>query len=259
MSTSEPIGFAVSLTRKDGRPGCSCSFCDGARALGDDACLMYGHEGGEDGIGWAVAAKVVVSGGGAVRTCGSKVVVSGTTEATVLVTARTTYRSPDPQGWCEETLSRAASKGYGAIRSAAVRDYASLFDRCRLELPRDRDLESLPTQERLARLREDDPGRRVDSTDYQIVRTLLGSLGEVGTSSIGEVAKLCGVSKSTLSRFVRGLGFDDYADFRAAGAGVRGPVWCVLRRGGAGVGGFLARSCHRVCAQLLPPEPIVHY
>lgn len=63
-----------------------------------------------------------------------------------------------------------------------------------------------------------DGSARVDSTDYQIARTLLGSLGEVGTSSIGEVAELCGVSKSTLSRFVRGLGFDDYADFRAAAA-----------------------------------------
>lgn len=185
VSASEPIGFAVSLTRKDGRPGCSCSFCDGVRTVGDDTCLMYGHEGGEDGIGWAVASKVLVSGGGTVRTCGSGITVSGTTEATVLVTARTTYRSKDPQGWCEETLSRAASKGFEAIRAESIQDYTNLFDRCRLELPREQDLEDIPTTERLAHLREDGDVRHVDlglvNTYFDYARYLLISSSREGS------------------------------------------------------------------------------
>lgn len=54
------------------------------------------------------------------------------------------------------------------------------------------------------------------STDYHIARTLIQNFYELHLLSIGEVARLCSVSKSTISKFIRSLGFEDYADFRAS-------------------------------------------
>lgn len=54
------------------------------------------------------------------------------------------------------------------------------------------------------------------STDYHIARTLIQNFYELHLLSIGEVAGLCSVSKSTISKFIRNLGFEDYADFRAS-------------------------------------------
>jgi DNA-binding MurR/RpiR family transcriptional regulator len=53
---------------------------------------------------------------------------------------------------------------------------------------------------------------RLDSTNYHIAITLLNHYNEISHLSISEVAKLCNVSKSTISKFARSIGFDDYFD-----------------------------------------------
>ena len=52
-----------------------------------------------------------------------------------------------------------------------------------------------------------------DEVDYSIARYVLTHLDEVATKSMGRIAEGAAVSKSTLSRFVRRFGFDDYDDF----------------------------------------------
>ena len=54
------------------------------------------------------------------------------------------------------------------------------------------------------------------STYHHIALTLLQNLRLLQTSSIHDVAELCAVSKSTISKFIRELGYHDYADFRYA-------------------------------------------
>lgn len=54
------------------------------------------------------------------------------------------------------------------------------------------------------------------STDYYIAFTLLSNFYSICEMSIGEVAGLCSVSKSTISKFIRKLNFTDYAEFKAA-------------------------------------------
>lgn len=56
------------------------------------------------------------------------------------------------------------------------------------------------------------------STEHHIAIVLLNHLFELGGLSVKEVAELCTVAKSTLSKFVREIGFDDYKDFRLAAA-----------------------------------------
>ena len=64
----------------------------------------------------------------------------------------------------------------------------------------------------LAMLNDND----LDSTNYHIAMTLLMNFYSLYKLSIGEVAKLCSVSKSTISKFIIVLNFEDYADFRAS-------------------------------------------
>lgn len=55
-----------------------------------------------------------------------------------------------------------------------------------------------------------------DSIYYHIAITTLQHIEEINSLSIGELAELCAVSKSTISKFVRYIGYEDFADFRYA-------------------------------------------
>lgn len=54
-----------------------------------------------------------------------------------------------------------------------------------------------------------------DSTFYSIAYTMLLNFDNLQNLSINDVANLCHVSKSTISKFVRSLNFEDYSDFKA--------------------------------------------
>ncbi len=53
-----------------------------------------------------------------------------------------------------------------------------------------------------------------DSTDAHIASELLRMIKDIDKIPIDIVAKKCSVSKSTVSKFVKKLGFDDYKEFR---------------------------------------------
>lgn len=55
-----------------------------------------------------------------------------------------------------------------------------------------------------------------DSTFYHIALCMLHSFDQLVRLSIAEVADLCHVSKSTISKFIRALGYEDFAAFRYA-------------------------------------------
>lgn len=63
-------------------------------------------------------------------------------------------------------------------------------------------------------LNDKDPG----STDYFIALTLLMNFSSLSEMTINEVATKCYVSKSTISKFIRSIHFEDYAEFKAAAA-----------------------------------------
>lgn len=53
-----------------------------------------------------------------------------------------------------------------------------------------------------------------NSTEFHIAEKLLDMLYEIEYMPIDQVAEKCHISKSTLSKFVKGLGFADYKGFR---------------------------------------------
>ncbi len=55
-----------------------------------------------------------------------------------------------------------------------------------------------------------------NSTYYYIALTILKHFPKMRSAGINEIAKLCVVSKSTISKFIREIGYRDYADFRNA-------------------------------------------
>jgi DNA-binding MurR/RpiR family transcriptional regulator len=57
---------------------------------------------------------------------------------------------------------------------------------------------------------------KTDSIYYHIATVILVNFERIGTMSIIEIAELCAVSKSMISKFVRAIGFDDYKEFIAA-------------------------------------------
>jgi len=55
-----------------------------------------------------------------------------------------------------------------------------------------------------------------DSVDYHIAMRMLQHYHELSDMTISEVAAMCNVAKSTISKVIRKLGYEDYADFRSA-------------------------------------------
>ena len=54
------------------------------------------------------------------------------------------------------------------------------------------------------------------STYYHIANILLCNYDSIQKMTISEVADLCFVSKSTISKFTRYIGFDDFLELKAA-------------------------------------------
>lgn len=55
-----------------------------------------------------------------------------------------------------------------------------------------------------------------NSINYHIAMTMLKNFDNLTNLPINEVASLCNVSKSTISKFIRHIGFEDYFEFRDA-------------------------------------------
>lgn len=55
-----------------------------------------------------------------------------------------------------------------------------------------------------------------DSTYYHIAMIMLKHIKDLGTIGIDELADLCNVAKSTISKFIRVLGYESYSEFRYA-------------------------------------------
>ena len=126
-----------------------------------------------------------INEGGRVEVSGNDVVVSNANAATLLLVAATDYRGKDPVTECGHYLARAA-KPYSSLKAAHLADHEQLFRRSDLQLAppaNEPSIENLPTDERLARVKQgqDDPG--LAALYYQFGRYLL-----MGSSRPGAMA-----------------------------------------------------------------------
>ncbi len=122
-----------------------------------------------------------VNEGGQVEASGSELIVTKANAVTLLLVAATNYRGGDPVAACAQYMAR-ATKPFAALKAAHTADHEKLFRRVELTLAAsDPSVESLPTDERLVRLKsgKEDPG--LSALYFQFGRYLLMGSSRPGT------------------------------------------------------------------------------
>jgi alpha-L-fucosidase 2 len=138
-----------------------------------------------------------VAQGGNVQVAGTDVTVSNAIAVTLVVVIATNYRGGDPALACTRYLAGAA-KPYPVLKSRHIADHEKLFRRVDLVLAppaSDPSIETLPTDERLARVKkgQEDPG--LAALYFQFGRYLL-----MGSSRPGAMAaNLQGIWNESMS------------------------------------------------------------
>ena len=129
------------------------------RRLSHAKPVLYGAEIGGLGMFFDARLRAVVKDGSA-HTDANGLSVTGVTEATLVLTAGTSFngsgKSPsrdgaDPAARSRADLARAASKSYAELRAVHVADYQRLFNRVSLALGAPSEQSALPTDQRIER------------------------------------------------------------------------------------------------------------
>lgn len=105
-----------------------------------------------------------------------ELIVKGATEATLIFTASTDMRGPNPDTLCLEQLKRAAGKAYTELLSRHTTDFRAIASRVRLELgAAGSDAGKLPTDARLKRFQQGADDQDLLALYFQYGRYLLQS------------------------------------------------------------------------------------
>lgn len=175
----ELLNFDLSLTRKDNRSGRGSSFCDGTEVLDGNKIRLYGKQGGDHGIAFELLVQVRTKNGKISR-MGSHLLVEDAKEATLFITARTSFRSEQPLQWCMDVLSNAEKESYGTLQERHIKDYLSYYEKSNLKLNCKDSYEHLTTPERLEQMRNGIEDIELINTYYNFARYLLISSSREG-------------------------------------------------------------------------------
>ena len=176
----ELLNFDLSLTRKDNRSGRGSSFCDGIEVLDGNKIRLYGKQGGNHGIAFELLVQVRTKNGKISR-MGSHLLVEDAKEATLFITARTSFRSEQPLQWCMDVLSNAEKESYGTLQERHIKDYLSYYEKSNLKLNCKDSYEHLTTPERLEQMRNGIEDIELINTYYNFARYLLISSSREGS------------------------------------------------------------------------------
>ena len=176
----ELLNFDLSLTRKDNRSGRGSSFCDGTEVLDGNKIRLYGKQGGDHGIAFELLVQVRTKNGKISR-MGSHLLVEDAKEATLFITARTSFRSEQPLQWCMDVLSNAEKESYGTLQERHIKDYLSYYEKSNLKLNCKDSYEHLTTPERLEQMRNGIEDIELINTYYNFARYLLISSSREGS------------------------------------------------------------------------------
>ena len=191
-----PISFNATLTR----------IRDAAtRAVGTDTLLMEGQaivdpsstryaDERRTGVKFAAMLRALPEGGRA-RIDADRLVVEGATAVTLMLTASTSIRAPDPVDAASKALTAAATKPFAAVRAAHVRDYRQLFDRVTLTLGSGSTRQTTPTDQRLKAVAAGETDPDLIALYFQFGRYLLISSSRPGSMA----ANLQGIWNDSLS------------------------------------------------------------
>ena len=116
-------------------------------------------EGNNSGLGFYGALRCVECDG-KVETIGEHLIITDASNAILLFSAATTFRSKTPDKMTTDILDKAAGRTLEELRIRHLADFKPIYGKMRLELPQDEELEKLPVDERLEQMRQgkDDMG-----------------------------------------------------------------------------------------------------
>ena len=150
---TENISFDVTMTREQDAD---------VKSISDDILRLSGQC-GDDGMRFSAYLKVQVEGG-EIQSDEDRISVNKANVITLFLAGATSYinqsdASGNPHELCENYLAGVVDKSYEAIRADHIADHQSLFRRVDMNLGTT-DAENLPTDERLAAVKEgaSDPG-----------------------------------------------------------------------------------------------------
>ena len=160
---------------------------------GRDRLNMIGGLGGGTGLRFRASAKVIADGG-RLDTYPERILVENATTATIVLTAATSYRGADPEVAVERHIAAAAHKGFERLRADHVADHQRLFRRATLRLG-PAAASTLPTDERLERVKRGEPDSALEALYFQFGRYLLMASSRPG----GLPANLQGLWNDSMS------------------------------------------------------------
>lgn len=156
-------------------------YVDELSKVDDRTLMMRGHCGGTGGMSFCCAVRAVIQGG-KVQTIGEQLMVEGADSVTLLLAAATTYRHTNPIEAILERLDVSAAEDYETLKSRHIEDFQSLFNRVHLQLPSSgEDIERLPVNQRLQRMREGNDDQGLAALYYHFGRYLLISCSRPGS------------------------------------------------------------------------------
>jgi len=126
----------------------------------------------QEGIGFAVEARLSAIAGEMRAGEGACLEVAGADELVVVMTVAVDYDQPDPAAWCAHHLD-GVPMDFGVLREAHVAEHRGLFERVILEVPRSPEAASLPLGARLERLRAGDEDPEIVALYFDYGRYLL--------------------------------------------------------------------------------------
>ncbi|WP_163539862.1 glycoside hydrolase family 95 protein [Gracilibacillus sp. YIM 98692] len=165
-SDGNAISFQANLDRGNTRN------LDTTQPLSSNSLVMKGETGGSDGIAFSTVMRVIVDDG-TVQTLGNRICVEDASTVTILLSAATTYRFQDPEKQCLEVIASAEKKLYQNLKSSHIEDYQTLFHRVELEIEDQNEQQSLPTNERLERMKQGEKDIGLINTYFHFGRYLL--------------------------------------------------------------------------------------
>jgi alpha-L-fucosidase 2 len=169
------ISFTLNLDRE--------KYFDEIIATSPETIALRGICGGTGGVTFRLMAKVAAVGG-STKTIGNTLIVENADSVTIYLAGRTTFKSSDPEGWCLEVINKALAVGYEGVKKAHIADYQAIFNRMSMDLKdldSATDLEKLPTDMRLQRVKKGEEDLGLVNLYFQFGRYLLISCSRPGS------------------------------------------------------------------------------
>jgi len=174
----------------------NCPVCEaphrGDFHSGAPGSQKYHEDDARKGTGYKAALRVI-NKGGKTECIDGRICVKNAEEATLIFAVRTSFNGFDKhpvlegkpyRDECMTDLENARKKGYDALRSAAIADHKSLFDRVSLEIGGDPEsIEDIPTDERLERLAGGERDNKLAVLFFNFGRYLAISSSREGTQA----------------------------------------------------------------------------